>query len=750
MDLRDLKQLYEQAKSSGSSTLDLQDFSDEPSSFGVAGARKLAKLLKRECPFPVLKLGFCDLGDEGVRLVCKAIEGNHTVRKLHFGHNGIGDEGLLDIADLLRHNTAISDLSIEYNAFGYKGLKYLTEALIPRQTGIHYFDLSGNNLGPDSAKEITRALIAGAHICQLFLSDNRVGDEGVIALADGIRQGSARVVKLKLNFNGITPVGIGPLADALRFSGAIYELCLHGNALGDEGARLLTQAFLQSLNTLDVGGNDIGTVGREHIEDLIRYNQSIEVLDIRGNGFTLPAYKGLTVLQSAAERPVTPPHSEQAPNGLSHGDIKGKSKEESSVVSPVTKESVAPKAGPPPSASTPASKPAPPPSQPKSQPAASTTTSATKPAAQGNVAASKNEPSSNKAVSTPAPVTKPVPEATKRQAPPQPEPEPPKSSLGSPRDSFWKMSQNISSTAGTPVPNGTPNGAVSAAPEASRTQPVFSRAPRSATNVNGIGSAAAGLVEAASNFAAQLQELLRMRAERQNAAATMTLADGEIHPVDRAAFADAPWWNFLINTSGSGLRAAQSLRNAKNLIDSYVAKAEKERDSVTEAMKEFTKYQDRIRKSKKSVPEALVKKREEERDNALSKIMFVLWEDEVDAVERQGNVALLQKWRSDLMAHYKTILAAVNDADASSQTSPEQALEAVEAWRRLNIMGSSSKETDKALAELRALALPDLATASGPELEKLLNKWRKAARECGFRRVVVALNRIILTLIFVI
>jgi uncharacterized protein (TIGR02996 family) len=104
---------------------------------------------------------------------------------------------------------------------------------------------------------LTAPLLDG--LTGLHLTDSRVGDEGVIRLADAA---CLRDLKnLRLGNTGVQDAGATALACSPHLSG-LRTLVLRGNAIGDVGAwDLARSATLRGLEYLDVAENDIGLSG---------------------------------------------------------------------------------------------------------------------------------------------------------------------------------------------------------------------------------------------------------------------------------------------------------------------------------------------------------------------------------------------------------------------------------------------------------------------------------------------------------
>jgi|GEM_PF-3911253 len=234
----DMKSL---ASAKGASRLTRIDLSYNP--IGSAGARSLSAA-KHLGALRELRLGGCDLDGAALGALARAkffpqlclldvesnklegaaigplFEGDTTPEELHLGSNPLGAAGAAAIA---------------------QGAKPSTKRLI----------LDSAELGEEGA----RALAACPHpLDVLLLSQNDLGDEGLGALASG----SLRAKSLTVTHDSISRDGLAALLEA-RWP--LASLSLASNALDDEAARILAEAGPDTLETLELGDNDLSAVG---------------------------------------------------------------------------------------------------------------------------------------------------------------------------------------------------------------------------------------------------------------------------------------------------------------------------------------------------------------------------------------------------------------------------------------------------------------------------------------------------------
>ncbi|MFJ4061676.1 leucine-rich repeat domain-containing protein [Streptomyces albogriseolus] len=223
------------------------------------------------------------LGAAGAALLMPAAAASPHARHVLLGTNAIGDEGASTVARTLADGNGPHE--------GH---------------GLHTLYLGCNRIGPDGVTALADALSADDTVRALWLKRNPVTDDGVTALAamlrrntalrtldlvnTGVTAASLRVLldaltsrphpveRLFLGGNGLTADSAGLLAALVRDAG-VRELYLPANHLGDQGAAVLAAAAADSRHPvrLGLGGNGIGPAGARALADALG---GIEALDL--------------------------------------------------------------------------------------------------------------------------------------------------------------------------------------------------------------------------------------------------------------------------------------------------------------------------------------------------------------------------------------------------------------------------------------------------------------------------------------
>lgn len=119
----------------------------------------LVDVLPQFSMLEVLDLAGNRLGDEGVKVLARALKANDTVARLDLARNMIGNEGAMALADTLKANDVLTNLSLGENCISSEGAIALADAL-KVNTAMSELDLYSNNIGEWGAVALADAVKA--------------------------------------------------------------------------------------------------------------------------------------------------------------------------------------------------------------------------------------------------------------------------------------------------------------------------------------------------------------------------------------------------------------------------------------------------------------------------------------------------------------------------------------------------------------------------------------------------------------
>jgi hypothetical protein len=214
-----------------------------------------------------------------------------TLAHLQYHDVQVGDRGLEALAGAPR-SARLSFLRVSYADVGARGARAIARSA--HLSGLTHLGFALNHVGPDGARAIARSKPLRA-LRSLYLAENRLGAAGVVALAEHAR--FDRLEGLTLGYNDdVGPDACRALVEA-PWTAHLRELDVAGNAIGDAGLVALCRSpNMAALRDLNVSMNDLGDAA---IEALLAapFFARLERLDITHN-----ANVGETALSALCDR----------------------------------------------------------------------------------------------------------------------------------------------------------------------------------------------------------------------------------------------------------------------------------------------------------------------------------------------------------------------------------------------------------------------------------------------------------------
>ncbi|XP_051763715.1 NACHT, LRR and PYD domains-containing protein 12-like isoform X4 [Ctenopharyngodon idella] len=311
----------------------LRELGLSQSKIGGRGLMLLSDGLKDpHCKLENLMLYDCNITAEGCAALASALRSNSQLRELNLSENKIGDEGLMLLSDglkdphcklenlmlwgcditaegcaalasALRSNSLLRELDLSENKIGGQGLTLLSDELKDPHCKLEKLWLSQCNITDEGCAALTSALRSNSHLTELNLSENKIGDEGLMLLSDGLMDPHCKLENLMLSRCNITAEGCAALASALRSNSHLRELNLSGNIIGDGGLTLLSDGLKDphcKLEKLWLFDCNITAEGCAALASALRSNSHLRELNLSGN---IIGDGGLTLLSDGLKDP---------------------------------------------------------------------------------------------------------------------------------------------------------------------------------------------------------------------------------------------------------------------------------------------------------------------------------------------------------------------------------------------------------------------------------------------------------------
>uniref|UniRef100_A0A452SNB7 NLR family pyrin domain containing 13 n=1 Tax=Ursus americanus TaxID=9643 RepID=A0A452SNB7_URSAM len=194
-----------------------------------------------------LCLGFNPLQDEGARLLCASLTHPEcALERLVLWFCQLGAPSGRYLSDALLENKSLTHLNLRRNNLGDEGVKFLCKALGRPDCSLQNLDLSGCSLSPEGCQELANALRHNRTMKILDIGNNDVQDDGVKHLCEILEDPSCALNTLGLEKCNLTPACCQHLSSVLGSSKSLVNLNLLQNDLEPSGVSILWKALKKS------------------------------------------------------------------------------------------------------------------------------------------------------------------------------------------------------------------------------------------------------------------------------------------------------------------------------------------------------------------------------------------------------------------------------------------------------------------------------------------------------------------------
>ncbi|XP_051763874.1 NACHT, LRR and PYD domains-containing protein 12-like isoform X25 [Ctenopharyngodon idella] len=238
--------------------------------------------------------------DEVLQKLLPVVEAS---RSAELGNCNITAEGCAALASALRSNSLLRELNLSDNIIGGPGLTLLSDGLKDPHCKLEKLRLWGCYITAEGCAALASALRSNSHLRELDLTWNKIGDECLMLLSDGLKDPHCKLETLKLFDCNITAEGCAALASALRSNSLLRELDLTGNIIGGGGLTLLSDGLKDphcKLEKLWLFDCNITAEGCAALASALRSNSHLRELNLSGN---IIGDGGLTLLSDGLKDP---------------------------------------------------------------------------------------------------------------------------------------------------------------------------------------------------------------------------------------------------------------------------------------------------------------------------------------------------------------------------------------------------------------------------------------------------------------
>jgi Ran GTPase-activating protein (RanGAP) involved in mRNA processing and transport len=283
-------------------------------------ARLVKMALAQNANLTVLKLGYNNLGDAGVITLAAGIVAHKSLKLLDLGFNNIGDEGIIALAHSMQnassastseqqhhqHQQRLCDNNGEQDDNDDSGYNCASSNSISTAT-LHTLYLAGNQFGEDGAIAMADFLRQGSRLRKLFMTGNRIGGDGVKAITEAILEQEMQMREgIGQNHNTNTSItmldgddndgdgdgggdGIGYVKDYIENPYTTMESTSNGDEHHVNGNQIMgtisataatTTSNFHGMQELFLGGTGMGLIGCQAVSRLLEKSWYLRVISL--------------------------------------------------------------------------------------------------------------------------------------------------------------------------------------------------------------------------------------------------------------------------------------------------------------------------------------------------------------------------------------------------------------------------------------------------------------------------------------
>ncbi|XP_057575701.1 NACHT, LRR and PYD domains-containing protein 5 [Hippopotamus amphibius kiboko] len=265
----------------------------------------ISQMLVTSVSLKSLSLAGNKVTDQSIKSLCDALKVTRcTLQKLILGNCGLTASDCQDLASALAKNQSLTHLYLSGNSLGSEGMNLLCRAVKLPSCGLQRLILNACNLDVAGCGFLAFALMGNRRLTHLSLSLNPLEDDGMNLLCEVLMELSCPLQDLELAKCNLTAACCKNLSYVIIRSHHLKSLDLAANALGDNGITALCEGLKQknSLRRLGLEACGLTCNGGEALSSALSCNQQLTSLNLMQNSFGL---RGMTKLCSAFAHPTS-------------------------------------------------------------------------------------------------------------------------------------------------------------------------------------------------------------------------------------------------------------------------------------------------------------------------------------------------------------------------------------------------------------------------------------------------------------
>ncbi|XP_044281847.1 ribonuclease inhibitor [Varanus komodoensis] len=211
--------------------------------FTEAACEKLSAVLSAKPCLTELYIGENKIGNAGIALLCRGVlEPSCKIEKLSLWECNISAAGCKELSNVISTKETLRELNLIGNEIKDEGMDIICQGLKSPNTKLESLWARECGLTSACCQSISSALAVNGTLKELHIGSNKLRDEGVIQLCEGVMSPTCKLRSLWLGLSGLTSACCGTLAQVMVGKPCLEELDVSYSQIEDEGARILCEA----------------------------------------------------------------------------------------------------------------------------------------------------------------------------------------------------------------------------------------------------------------------------------------------------------------------------------------------------------------------------------------------------------------------------------------------------------------------------------------------------------------------------
>jgi hypothetical protein len=228
-----------------------------------------------------LTLRQCWLTDKHMPLICEALRYNTTLKDLDLSYNQMTDAVTKDFERVFKFNKGLEKINLSQNKFTIKFVEQTLDELKANST-LRDIILYAIKLEERGAKLIADLLANNKTLRSVDINQTAIGDAGVTAICEAIKDSNSTLEELSIRKNGISDTGIENIAELSRKTKSLRFIDCGENKVTKFGATKIAEALREnrSLYSISLDRTEIGEEGAKEIIDVILKGENESLKEI--------------------------------------------------------------------------------------------------------------------------------------------------------------------------------------------------------------------------------------------------------------------------------------------------------------------------------------------------------------------------------------------------------------------------------------------------------------------------------------